>query len=118
MAHHFPNTGPTGGPPRSAVIAGVVVVLGLCAMATGLGLAGWKAEAILALVAGVGATAGTLVPLLGLTLNRLDVVAHNTNGGLQQTVVKAVHDAVPPAIQEAVNSGQSTEDGSTGSVAA
>lgn len=96
--------------PTGSIIAGVVVLLGLFAMATGLGLAGWQPESIIALVVGLGSVAGTLLPLVTQVINRLDRVEHNTNGKLTQTVTDAVHEAVPSAIQEAVQSGQSTQD--------
>lgn len=92
-----------GGGDRTLVFGGVVLVLGLFGMAVALAFAGWKMESIIGLTGGLGTVAGVLLAALsklGTISNKVDQVAHQTNGVLRQTVAQEASTQVRAALTD------------------
>jgi hypothetical protein len=108
---------PTPNAGKWTAIAGAIVLLGICGMAFGLALAGWKPESIIGLVSGLTAVTGALLPVGYKTLietNKQTSVLHeqsdvlheiseNTNGKLRAIIRQEVSRAVNPQASPGVS---------------
>lgn len=95
---------PTSSSPATIVVlGGVILVCALLGAGVALAFAGWKGEAIGGLLGVLGTIAGVLLAALGKLAQlgqKVDQVAHQTNGALQSGVQSTVRSEVRSALAD------------------
>lgn len=102
---HRANATSTHSPATIVVMLGAVLILGLLGAGVALALAHWTPESIIGLLGGLGTIAGVLLAALGklATLgDKVDQVAHQTNGALRSFVADQMKTSVRKEVRSAL----------------
>lgn len=98
-----PPSSSTSSPAANVVLLGVILVIALIGAGVALGIAGWKPESIVGMLSGLGGVAGGLLVAVSklATLNdKVDKVAHQTDGALRSFVSTEVSTQVRSALAD------------------